>query len=148
MKGKILRKKEIERKLSDISDSVEIVEENIPPDFSVFSTLGLKKDGIYKKIEFAIESMIDILNIINSDLRFGTPENEEDIIKNMDKNKVFDKKILDVVNKMKGFRNILVHRYGEISDEQAYESIKEGIGDFENFVKEVEVFLRNNDKEN
>ena len=54
MKGKILRKKEIERKLSDISDSVEIVEENIPPDFSVFSTLGLKKDGIYKKIEFAI----------------------------------------------------------------------------------------------
>ena len=42
---------------------------------------------------------------------------------------------------MKGFRNILVHRYGEIDDDIAYEEIKNGLKDFEEFEKEIESFL-------
>jgi len=139
---KIIREKEIEKKLSDISDNIEVIQDNLPEKFSDFVLLGLKKDGIYKRVEFTIESVIDVLNIINSDLRFGTPESEEGIIDNIEKNKVISKSTLNAVRKMKGFRNILVHRYGEINDEESYENISKGLKDFEDFIKEISIFLR------
>ena len=46
------------------------------------------------------------------------------------------------IKEMKSFRNILVHRYGEIEDEIAYEEIKNGLEDFEKFEKEIEEFLQ------
>ena len=47
---KELRIKEIEDNLSSVYEAVEIVSENLPKSFNKFSELGLKKDGIYKKI--------------------------------------------------------------------------------------------------
>jgi len=38
-------------------------------------------------------------------------------------------------------RNLLVHRYWAISDERVYESIKNGLRDFEEFVARVRAFL-------
>lgn len=141
IKKKELRKKEIEDKLTDVIDSVMIVGENLPKDSEDFLHSGLIKEGIYKKIEFAIESIIDICNIINSDLRLGTPETEDSIIENLSNNKIFDKKIMDLIREMKRFRNILVHKYGKIDDKKAFENIKEGLKDFELIVKEIEGFL-------
>ena len=45
------------------------------------------------------------------------------------------------MKQMKGFRNILVHRYGEINDKQAFEIIKDGLEDFRQFIKEFEEVL-------
>ena len=81
-KGK-LRKREIEDKIRDIIDSIMIIDENLPRELRDFLDSGLIKDGIYKKIEFSIQNIIDICNIINSDLRLGTPKTEEDIIENL-----------------------------------------------------------------
>ena len=142
IKKREFRKKEIEDKLKDILDSINIIEEAFPQDFDSFESLGLSKDGIYKKIEFAIESIIDICNIINSDLRLGTPETEDDIINNLDKRKVLTKETINLIKEMKGFRNILVHRYGEINDKKAFDTIKEGLKDFELIIKEIEDFLK------
>jgi len=44
---------------------------------------------------------------------------------------------------MKGFRNILVHRYGKIDDKLAFRILKENLGDFYEFMKEIEEFLEN-----
>ncbi|PIN77556.1 hypothetical protein COV15_01825 [Candidatus Woesearchaeota archaeon CG10_big_fil_rev_8_21_14_0_10_34_12] len=139
-----MRKEEIKNKITVTADSIEIVKENFPDSFKNFSDSGLIKDGIYKKIEFAIESIIDIFNIINSDLRLGVPEVEEDVLNNLRKNKIFNSNILGLVEEMKGFRNILVHRYGEINDKQAFETIKAGLKDFELIIEEIEDFLKKN----
>jgi uncharacterized protein YutE (UPF0331/DUF86 family) len=39
-------------------------------------------------------------------------------------------------------RNLLVHRYWVISDEKVYESVKNGLRDFEEFTMHVRVFLK------
>ncbi|KPV62905.1 MAG: hypothetical protein AOA66_1147 [Candidatus Bathyarchaeota archaeon BA2] len=39
-------------------------------------------------------------------------------------------------------RNLLVHRYWVINDEEVYKSVKKGLKDFEFFVHHVRVFLR------
>lgn len=42
---------------------------------------------------------------------------------------------------MKGFRNIVVHRYGKIDDKLAFEILKENIRDFYDFIRRVEESL-------
>ncbi len=44
---------------------------------------------------------------------------------------------------MKGFRNALAHRYGDIDDEVAYENITKGFQDFQNFKEAIEKYLEN-----
>jgi len=141
MKSKTIRKKLIEDKLSLITDSINEISDNLPSDFEDFKKLGLIKDGIYKKIEFAIENIIDICNIINSDLRLGVPEAEDDIFNNLESKKLFDKKVINLIKEMKSFRNILVHKYGKINDEEAFENISKGINDFEIILNEIEKII-------
>ena len=138
---KVLRKELIEKNLTEIVDSVNIVAENLPKEPEEFMTLGLIKEGMYKRIEFAIENILDICNIINSDLGLGLPEEEESILNNLEKNKVFKKEIIKKIREIKGFRNILIHKYGEINDEQAFDSIQDGLKDFEIIIKEIENFI-------
>jgi len=42
---------------------------------------------------------------------------------------------------MKGFRNIVVHRYGRIDDRIAFEILKENLPDFYAFIRKIEEFL-------
>jgi uncharacterized protein YutE (UPF0331/DUF86 family) len=58
-RNKNLRIELIRSKLSDIEESVSLVEANLPQSFEEFAGLGLIKDGIYKRMEFAVENIID-----------------------------------------------------------------------------------------
>jgi len=143
---KELRRGLIENKLTKIIDSVNIIAENLPPDFDGFKRAGLVKDGIYKKIEFVIEGILDVCNIINSDLKLGMPEDEDNILDNLEIRNIFDKRVISLIREMKRFRNILVHRYGDINDEQAFETIRDSLKDIDLIIKKIEVFLRLREK--
>jgi len=43
---------------------------------------------------------------------------------------------------MKGFRNILVYKYGVVDDELVFEMLSEKVEDFEKFKEEILSFLR------
>ncbi len=43
---------------------------------------------------------------------------------------------------MRGFRNIVVHRYGKIDYRLVFSLLDEQLGDFSEFIGEVETFLR------
>jgi len=136
-----MREETIRIKLKDIRDSLEKVKSHLPQTLEEFLDLGLVKDGIYKKVEFMIENVLDICKIINTDLNLGLPKKDVDIIENLVKNEIISKEMGEKIKEMKSFRNILVHRYGEIEDEIAYDEIKNGLKDFEEFEKEIENFL-------
>ncbi|MEK6846567.1 MAG: HepT-like ribonuclease domain-containing protein, partial [Nanoarchaeota archaeon] len=92
-----IRTEEIEKKISDILDTVEIIRDNLPDTYEEFLALGLVKDGLYKKAEYALESVIDICNILNSDMRLGVPDTEDSLLDNLEKNKVFNKNIIELI---------------------------------------------------
>lgn len=144
LKKRAVRKEIIFSKIKRITDTLEIIEENFPDNFEDFKNSRMVRDAVYKEMEFCIENILDICNIINSDLNLGTPETEESIIKNLKINKVFNEKIITIIEEMKKFRNILVHKYGEIDDRLAYDTVKEGLKDFELIIKEIEKFLKGN----
>jgi len=141
IKRKELRKKIIHDKISIIMDSLEFIEKELPTSFNDFNSRMIR-NSIYKETEFMIQNIINICAIINSDLRLGSPETEDSIFEHLEKNKILTKNTINLLQEMKGFRNILVHKYGEINNEKAFESIKEGLKDFELIINEIEKFLK------
>ncbi len=140
-KKRNLRAELIRSKLADIEDSVSLVEENLPSSFEEFSELGLVKDGIYKRMEFAIENIIDICSIINSDLRLSIPENEESFLESLVNFGILTQNMAEKTRRMKGFKNIIVHRYGRIDDILAHKILTEHMEDFYEFIESIERFL-------
>jgi uncharacterized protein YutE (UPF0331/DUF86 family) len=143
-KKRSLRTELIRLKLADIEESISLVEENLPESFEEFSQLGLLKDGIYKRMEYAIENIIDVLSIINSDLRLSVPESEEFFIEILGQKGILTQSMVDKTRRMKGFRNIIVHRYGRIDDLLAYKILTEHMDDFGEFIESIEQFLEEN----
>jgi len=45
------------------------------------------------------------------------------------------------VRLMKGFRNIVVHKYGRIDDKLAFDILKSSMGDFQEFIEYINRFL-------
>ncbi len=140
---KELRKSLVEDKIESVIESLQYMGEKLPKNFEDFDSRTIR-NSIYKETEFAIQNIIDICSIINSDLRLGSPETEDSIFDHLEKHNIFNKEVITLIREMKRFRNVLVHRYGEIKDKQAFETIKENLNDFEKVVKEVEEFLKNN----
>ena len=104
--------------------------------------LGLVKDGIYKRIEFAVEDVFDICAIINTDLALGVPGEDEDILDHLVENGIISPVMQQKIQGMKGFRNIVVHRYGTIDDALAFRLLTENNGDFFMFNDEMEKMLK------
>ncbi len=47
-------------KLTEMRESIDLVQQNLPDSADSFSGMGLLKDGIYKRTEYAIENVFDI----------------------------------------------------------------------------------------
>ncbi|ASJ11888.1 type VII toxin-antitoxin system HepT family RNase toxin [Thermococcus thioreducens] len=136
-----MRVEVIRSKIEGILESLRLIEENLPDDFEDFESLGIVKDGIYKRAEFAIQNVIDICAVINSDLRITMPEREEDVFEGLVRAGIIPEGMAHKLRLMKGFRNILVHRYGRINDRLAFEVLHEHLKDIYEFIEVIENFL-------
>ena len=136
-----MRKEIILSKISEIEESLSLIEENIPEDFEEFENLGLLKDGIYKRMQYMIENILDICAIINSDLKFTSPGEEDDIINNLVKKEILSQSMGNKIKEFKEFRDIIVHRYGKIDDKLSFELIHENLGDFNKIIEKIKTIL-------
>ena len=84
--------------------------------------------------------------MINTDLKLGVPESDENILDNLIRNNIISDELGCSLKSMKGFRNILVHRYGRINDEMAFSIVKENLHDFYRFIEVIENFIEQKEK--
>lgn len=131
----------IEQKLKEIEENIEIIYEHLPANKKAFRSLGLIKDGIYKRVEFTIQNYIDIFSLIYSELGLGVPSTLDDIFNSLAAKKIFASSIMKIIHEMKGLRNILIHRYGEINDDMVFEFLTEQKDDFEKVTKTIDAYL-------
>ncbi|MCX9073059.1 MAG: DUF86 domain-containing protein [Candidatus Methanoperedens sp.] len=137
-----MRTEIIRTKIAEIEESLKMIRDNLPPGFDEFRSLGLIKDGMHKRIEFCIENVFDICAIINTDLKLGIPQSDDDILEIMVRKGIIDQEIQSNLKLMKGFRNIIVHRYGRIDDRLSYEFLSERLEDFDKFIMIIRDYLR------
>lgn len=126
-------------KLSEAKDSVKVVDENLPSTYEGFLEMSkLERDGVYKNIEFAIQNILDICAIILKEEDLKVPGSDEVMLDELKRADVMNGDIIETIKRMKGFRNQLVHRYGPLDDEIAFDDIKDGLEDFSKIFKEFE----------
>ena len=134
-------KKRILMKLEEMNKYLIELENILPTEDEYIHSLTERRAS-EKTIELAIEAVIAIISIIVAKERLGFPEDEDSLINLLEQKKIFSSKLCHTLRGMKGFRNVLVHKYGEIDDELAYEFLSNQLSDFEAFEKEVRKYLQ------
>jgi len=136
-----LEKEIIEGKLDIIDRNLRFLEE-----IKALSTdqfLGSYKDvqaAKYSLLEI-MEICIDIANYIISVKGFRRAEEYSEMFKVLKEEGVIGKGLATKLEDMARFRNLLVHRYGEIDNRRVLEIIKHNLKDIEGFEKEIEKFI-------
>jgi len=135
------QRKRILSKLDDMTRYVEELEMMLPSKEAYLLDL-VKRRACEKTVEAAIETLIDVAAMIVSAEKLGLPYDEESIFDLLDKKKILDRKLCENAKKMKGFRNVLIHRYAETDNELVYSNLTEHIDDFYDFEKQIKTFFK------
>ena len=97
---------------------------------------------VERTLQMMIEACADIANHIISDAGMRVPTGYADTFKVLFENKVFDKKLFLIMEKMAKFRNIIVHQYEEVDAEIVITILKKHLPDFEKFKETVLAYLK------
>lgn len=102
----------------------------------------IKRGAIERYLQLAIESCIDIAELIISDQRLPAPLTSKETIEILGKEKIIDEEFSKRFSKAASFRNILIHDYLKINYKELLRNLKENLKDFDSFIKEIVKFLR------
>ena len=94
-----------------------------------------------RNLEVAIEAMLDIGNHIITISGFKKPDDYYDIFIILGKNHVLNMEFAESIAPLAGLRNAIVHDYMDIDHEQLLENIKNRLSDFEEFTKQIMLFV-------
>ena len=99
----------------------------------------------YQALKFSlfeiVEACIDIANHIIAAKRFERAEEYARMFMVLAKNKIIPEELAEKLADMARFRNLLVHRYGELETERLVEIVKEDLNDIVEFVNKMKEFI-------
>jgi uncharacterized protein YutE (UPF0331/DUF86 family) len=137
-----LNKERILSKIDELNNYLEELTSIIPSEIEIYNNLIKDKRACERLLQLCIESVVDVCNIIISNLKLGIPSEEDEVFKKLSRKKIISKELEKILIGMKGLRNILVHKYGEVDDEIVYEVLTDNLADFEKFKEEILEFLK------
>jgi uncharacterized protein YutE (UPF0331/DUF86 family) len=135
------KRKRILVKLDEMDQYIEDLEMMVPDTFEEYDSDLIIKRASERTIEAAIETLIKVSAMIISAERMGLPQSEETIFDILEEKKVIDPSLCLKLKKMKGFRNLLIHRYDHIKDDLVYGFLVDRLGDFYEFEKTIRSYL-------
>ena len=138
-------KERIFSKFAELDGYLHELEEISPKNYREYKTLIEKKRACERLLHISIECVLDICCILVSELKLGLPSTQEDFFSRLESSHIISRKVMRNLKRMKSFRNIIVHRYGIVDDELVYKILKNNLGDFLDFKKEILEFLKEKD---
>jgi uncharacterized protein YutE (UPF0331/DUF86 family) len=103
------------------------------------------RSAIERNFQLALESVLDIGEIIISMKDLEKPEDYKDIIEILGKENILPREFAKKFAPAAGFRNILVHKYTEVDIDELYEHLRQDLKDFDFFANCIAEFVRNLD---
>jgi len=113
----------------------------VPENFEDYKRNIAAKRACERLLHIIIETVVDVCAVMVKGLRLGVPGDEEAFFEKLS-GVVIRKETAAKLRKMKGFRNVLVHRYAGVDDARVYDILKTSLGDFDGFRNEVLDFLQ------
>ena len=141
VKEKVARKIRSMKKYVDFLSSYKsVTEERLEDEYEL-------RSAIERNFHLAIESALDIGEIIISAEGFEKPEDYRSVILILERHKViptdFAKRFAEAVS----FRNILVHMYEEVETGKLHNCLQNNLEDFDEFAKYIARYLEKEDYE-
>jgi uncharacterized protein YutE (UPF0331/DUF86 family) len=127
-------------KLDELDGYLAELRSVVPATFDEYRAVE-KRRSCERLLQVSIEAAVDVCSLLVAGLRLGLPGEENDLFEKLADRRVISRPMADLLRRMKGMRNILVHEYGRVADELIFETVSHRLGDFEAFKSEIVTFL-------
>jgi len=138
-----LNKEVLRTRISYIEDSLRSLERFKGMPFNEFHSNPDNFRIAFYDLHRALEAIMDIGSHILSRISGARPASYKDIPRLLEKHKIIPHGFANnQLIKMAGYRNRMVHFYGEISEQEIYNIIQEELQDFYTFCSHINEVLR------
>lgn len=139
-----LIKNVLQSRISYIEDSLKSLERFKGISFEAFHSNSDNFRIAFYDLHRALEAVFDIGAHILSRIPGARPSSYKDIPRLLAKNKIIPSEFaFNKLVKMAGYRNRMVHFYGEISERELYNIIQNDLPDFVFFCCQIQKLLKN-----
>ncbi len=137
------------RRLKDKLDLISCyygeLREDLPSE-EEFSQERVPRRAVEKTIELIADAIVDVAMIIISARGLEKPKESSESITILEKNKIISSHLANKIKDFVRFRNLLVHRYAKVDEQREYEVIRDNHSDVLVFLKELDVFVRKEER--
>jgi len=138
-----LNKEVLQTRISYIEDSVGSLERFKGIQFLEFHSNPDNFRIAFYDLHRALEAVMDIGTHILSRIPGARPSSYKDIPRLLEKHKIIPEEFTtNQLTKMAGYRNRMVHFYGEITEQEIYNIIQEELEDFYVFCSYIQEILK------
>ncbi|UCD16044.1 MAG: DUF86 domain-containing protein [Candidatus Omnitrophota bacterium] len=93
-------------------------------------------------LQISIECVIDIGEVIISELKLRKPADGREVFKILAENEIIPSEFAERFAPVASFRNILVHEYAEIDLDKVYSHLQNDLKDFDFYVQCIAEFVK------
>lgn len=133
-------KEKVARKIKNMQGYIDFLRENKVSAEELLNDYILKS-AVERNLQLAIESALDLGEIIISSQDLEKPENYRNIILVLGKNGVIPKKFAERFSEAAKLRNILVYMYTEVDPEVISYVLENNLEDFEKYAHYIALYL-------
>jgi uncharacterized protein YutE (UPF0331/DUF86 family) len=123
-------------KLDELDGYLGELRSVVPATIEEYRTVE-KRRSCERLLQVSIEAAVDVCSLLVSGLRLGLPGEENDLFEKLADRGVISRPMADLLRRMKGMRNLLVHEYGRVDDELIFDAVAYRLGDFDRFKREI-----------
>ena len=134
---KILRKLNFMQKCIGYLKSVDTDSNNLDMNYGL-------RSAVERNFQLAIESAIDIGEIVISEEGFERPQDYRSVFLILGRNGIIPKDFAEDFSLAAGFRNVLVHIYEEVDSSLLDVFLTERLDDFDKFARHIARYINNN----
>ena len=120
-----------------IDENIRLIEEIRSQDYDSFSGNFRDIQAAKHSLQEAIEACLDIGSHIIAEKGFRRPEDYREIFKVLEEEGIIDHVLSTKLQEMAQFRNLLVHRYGQIDIRRVYIIMSDDLKDIQKFAKSI-----------
>ena len=128
-------------KLDELDTYLRELGSVVPASFNDYLAVE-KRRSCERLLQVSIEAVIDTCALLVTGLRLGLPADEDDLFEKLAGREVISRPTANLLRRMKGMRNILVHEYGRVDNALVFEAVEQHRGASDTFTREILAFLR------
>lgn len=120
-----------------IDENIRLIKEIRSQSYESFSGSFRDIQAAKHSLQEAIEACLDIGSHIIAEQGFRRPEDYKEIFRVLEENGIIDHVLSEKLQEMAQFRNLLVHRYGQIDTRRIYIIMSDDLKDIQEFAKSI-----------